>query len=284
MTNIIDKYYNKVQDILLKGNSSDFDNDEYSHIVNNLEERYYNDTVGKKIPTESEEEEQDAVWGLFKKYQRLHGEVSNFVDRDPESQLAMKIDLGFELQAPQCPYDSEQFSDIQKAITLYISKRVKTSEDEFSKPLLSGIPQTQLPQQEIQVIVENLTSISHSIKNYVEYYDDGQWNWETDLPFISQYVFEKAAELTYAIIHGDNIETLSYDIKDAFSYFQISVPTQFQMRLDGVVGKLDDVVLDIISFINKKDYDLCNKETWLRPILFNLALDGMLYTLENYRF
>ena len=41
MTNIIDKYYNKVQDILLKGNSSDFDNDEYSHIVNNLEERYY---------------------------------------------------------------------------------------------------------------------------------------------------------------------------------------------------------------------------------------------------
>ena len=33
MTNIIDKYYNKVQDILLKGNSSDFDNDEYSHIV-----------------------------------------------------------------------------------------------------------------------------------------------------------------------------------------------------------------------------------------------------------
>ena len=77
MTNIIDKYYNKVQDILLKGNSSDFDNDEYSHIVNNLEERYYNDTVGKKIPTESEEEEQDAVWGLFKKYQRLHGEMSN---------------------------------------------------------------------------------------------------------------------------------------------------------------------------------------------------------------
>ena len=101
---------------------------------------------------------------------------------------------------------------------------------------------------------------------------------------VIQEVFEKAAELTYAIIHGDNIETLSYDIKDAFSYFQLSVPTQFQMRLDGVVGKLDDVVLDIISFINKKDYDLCNKETWLRPILFNLALDGMLYTLENYRF
>lgn len=50
MTEIINKYYNKVQDIMLKGNSSDFDNDEYSHIVNNLEERYYKRYCGKENP------------------------------------------------------------------------------------------------------------------------------------------------------------------------------------------------------------------------------------------
>ena len=282
MKDFIIKYYGRMRDYLLEAKAEGADIESIAFEVGKLEEEYFNEMDENISSTDSEYEEQNAVWGLFRKFDRLYGENSNFVERDAKSLLAMKIDLGFGIYTPPCPYSEEDYPDIQKKITTFISQRVKTPEDEDSKPLLSGIPQTQLPQQEIQVIVENLTSISHSIKNYVEYYDDGQWNWETDLPFISQYVFEKAAELTYAIIHGDNIETLSYDIKDAFSYFQISVPTQFQMRLDGVVGKLNDVVLDIISFINKKDYDLCNKETWLRPILFNLALDGMLYTLEKY--
>ena len=51
--------------------------------------------------------------------------------------------------------------------------------------------------------------------------------------------------------------------------------------LIGVVDIIDNIVLDITEFIEKNDYHLCDKETWFRPILFNIALEGMLYTLEQ---
>ena len=50
----------------------------------------------------------------------------------------------------------------------------------------------------------------------MDYYDDGSWNWVTDCPFIVQYVFEKAAELTYKVAKGENSDGLEYDIREAF--------------------------------------------------------------------
>ena len=53
------------------------------------------------------------------------------------------------------------------------------------------------------------------------------------------------------------------------------------MKLDSIVDKLDNIVLDVTAFIEKNDYHLCDKETWFRPFLFNVALEGMIYTLEQ---
>ena len=130
-------------------------------------------------------------------------------------------------------------------------------------------------------IINNLIRISHSLTDYVDYYDDGSWNWAIDCRFIVQYVFEKAAELTYKVAMGETTDGLGYDIRECLVYFLLSVPVTFQMKLDSVVDKLESIVFDITYFIEKNDYHLCDKETWFRPILFNIALDGMLYTLEQ---
>ena len=53
------------------------------------------------------------------------------------------------------------------------------------------------------------------------------------------------------------------------------------MKLDSEVDKLDSIVLDITDFIEKNDYHLCNKLTWFYPMIFDIALNGMFYTLEQ---
>ena len=270
-----------MRDYLLKANSEEEDVEGIAFEVGKLEEEYFNETGENMASTDSEYKEQNAVWGLFRKFERLYGENSNFVERDAKSLLAMKIDLGFGIYTPPCPYSEEDFPDIQKKITTFISQRVKTPEDADSMPLLIGVAKMQLPQEKIKYIIENLTRMSHSLTDYVDYYDDGSWNWVTDCPFIVQYVFEKAAELTYKVAKGENSDGLEYDIREAFSYFQLSVPDSFQMKIDSVVDIIDNIVLDITEFIEKNDYHLCDKETWFRPILFNIALEGMLYTLEQ---
>lgn len=281
MKDFIIKYYGRMRDYLLKANSEEEDVEGIAFEVEGLKEEYYNKTGENMASTDSEYKEQNAVWGLFRKFDRLYGENSNFVERDAKSLLAMKIDLGFGIYTPPCPYSEEDFPDIQKIITTFISQRVKTPEDADSMPLLTGVAKMQLPQEKMKYIIENLTRMSHSLTDYVDYYDDGSWNWVTDCPFIVQYVFEKAAELTYKVAKGENSDGLEYDIREAFSYFQLSVPASFQMKIDSVVDIIDNIVLDITEFIEKNDYHLCDKETWFRPILFNIALEGMLYTLEQ---
>ena len=204
-------------------------------------------------------------------------ELDSDIHRDPESCLAIKKDL----DTHPCPYKEDDVPEIQRTITNYISQRVKTAEDEVSKPLLSGIPKTKVPQEQVSYIFNSLAGLCHSITDYVAYYDDGNWNWEIDCKFIVQYVFEKAAELTYYVINEKSIDDLSYDIKEAFSYFQIDVPDTFQESIDGETNKLRDIVIDIVSFIKKNDFNLCDKEAWFRPFISNIATCGMMYTLEH---
>lgn len=219
--------------------------------------------------------------GTIQKFDRLHGNDSNFVVRDPESLLAKKLDLGLGTYVPPCPFSEEDFPKIQKIIINHIIKRSKTAEDENSKPLLKGVAQSELSREQMNYIVDKITRISHTLTDYVDNYDDGSWNWQVDCRFIVQYVFEKAAELTYKVAKGEDTDGIGYDIREAFSYFQLSVPEAFQMKLDSEVDKLNRIVLDTTDFIEKNNYHLCNKLTWFYPMVYDVALNGMFYTLEQ---
>lgn len=281
MKDFIIKYYGRMRDYLLEANAEDADVESIASEVERLEDEFYNETDEDMASTDSKYEEENAVWGLFKKFDRLHGENSNCVVRNPESLLAKKMDLGSDTDNSSCPYSEEDFPNIQKKIIKYIIKRVNTPDDDNSEPLLTGDAQSQLSQEQMNYIVDKITRISHTLTDYVGNYDDGNWNWQADCRFIVQYVFEKVAERTYKVAKGENCDELGYDIREAFSYFQLSVPEAFQMKLDSVVDKLDGIVLDITSFIEKNDYHLCNKLTWFYPMIYNSALNGMLYTLEQ---
>ena len=281
MKDFIIKYYGRMRDYLLEANAEDADIESIAFEVERLKEEFYNETDENIASTDSESEEQNAVWGLFRKFDRLHGEDSNFIERDAESLLAKKMDLGFGNSNSPCPYSEEEFPNIQKKIINYMIKRAKTPEDDNSKPLLKGDAQSQLSQEQMENIINNITRVSHSLTDYVNNYDHGDWNWQLDCRFIVQYVFERAAELTYKVVMGETSDEPGHDIREAFSYFQLSVPEAFQMKLDSVVDKLDGIVLDITSFIEKNDYHLCNKLTWFYPMIYNSALNGMFYTLEQ---
>ena len=281
MKDFIIKYYGRIRDYLLEANTEEADVESIAFEVERLKEEFYNETDESIDSTDSECEEQNAVWGLFKKFDRLHGEDSNFVERDPESLLAKKMDLGFGIDNSPCPYSEEDFPKIQKNIINYMIKRAKTAEDEYSKPLLKGDAHSQLSHEQMEYVVGIITRVSHSLTDYVDNYDHDDWNWQADCRFIVQYIFEKAAELTYKVVMGETSDEPGYDIREAFTYFQLSVPDTFQMKLDSVVDNLDSIVLDTTDFIEKNDYHLCNKLTWFYPMIYNAALNGMFYTLEQ---
>jgi len=283
MRDFIILYYNRMRDYLLQAKKEGL-NDLLSFEIEHLEEDYYNKVEKEMASADfeySEDEEQNPVRGLFRKFDRLYGQTAKIVERDPQSHLATTLDESWDNNIAICPYAEEYFPEIQSNITNYISKQVTSTEDIDIKPLLTGVAQTQLAQEQMTFMVNNLTQFSHFITDYVDYHDVGDWNWQIDSIFIFQYVFEKSAELTYLVSKGKDTERLQYDIRDAFSYFQLSVPDELQMKIDGVVDNFENIVMDITSFIEQNNYYLCDKETWFRPILFNIALAGMRFTLEQ---
>lgn len=281
MEDFIVKYYKGIKGLLQQGSLEEVDKEELALEANKLNDKYFNEWE-KRISSEVFEfEGEHALNGLFKKFDRLYGNDTNYIVRDAESNLAQKLDWGMGIDVSSCPYSEDALPDIQKKITNFISQRARTAEDEMSTPLLTRDAKTELHQEQINFIVNNLIDISHDIKKYVDYYDNGTWNWQIDCVFIMQYVFEKAAEITYMFAKEQSTEGISYDIREAFTYFQTSVPEDFQELLDSSVDKLENIVLDITSYIEKHDYHTCDKETWFRPIVFNIALEGMLFTLEQ---
>lgn len=281
MKDFLKPYYQRIKDILVEASTEDVDLEELTFEVDKLKDEFYNELESRSTSTEFVFEGEDAVKGLIKKYERLFGEESNYVNRNPESRLAIKLDLGFGAYNPPCPYSEKDFPNIQKKIINQMLKRVETPEDEDSKPLLKRVAQSKLSQEQMKYVVDYMTRISNSLTEYVVNHNHNDWNWLIDCHFIVQYVFEKTAELTYKVSKGETTDGLEYDIREAFTYFQLSVPDSFQMKLDSVTDKLDNIVLDITNFIEKNDYHLCNEETWFRPMVFNAALNGMLYTLEQ---
>lgn len=282
MKELLKPYYHKAKDLLLKADSDDMDLEEIRFEIDRLQQEFYDVTEKHHNPDEYKIEGEDAVCGLFEKFERLYGEDSQIHNnRDSESGLSINIDMGFEGFQSQYLETEEDPSSIQKEITTFISQRVKTSEDEFEKPLLTGIVKTQITQGQVNSLVNNLTELSHSFTEYVDFYDKGSWNWKRDCIFIAQYVFEKAAELTYKVVFDKRSEEWSYDIIDSFSYFQIDVSEDLQEKIDGEVCKLQVILIDIMSFVERNDYNKLDKDTWFRPIIFNIGLEGMLFTLEN---
>lgn len=282
MKELLISYYHKAKDLLMKADSDDMDLEEIRFEIDRLQQEFYDVTEKHHNPDEYKIEGEDAVCGLFEKFERLYGEDSQIHNNiDSKSGLSINIDLGFEGFQPQYFETEEDPSSIQKEITTFISQRVKTSEDEFEKPLLTGIVKTQITQGQVNSLVNNLTELSHSFTEYVDFYDKGSWNWKRDCIFIAQYVFEKAAELTYKVVFDKRSEEWSYDIINSFSYFQIDVSEDLQEKIDGEVCKLQDILIDIMSFVERNDYNKLDKDTWFRPIIFNIGLEGMLFTLEN---
>ena len=282
MKELLKPYYHKAKDLLLKADSDDMDLEEIRFEIDRLQQEFYDVTEKHHNPDEYKIEGEDAVCGLFEKFEQLYGEHALlYYNRDEESGLAIKLDWGLDGFLPQRLDTKEDPSSIQNKITSFISQRVKTSEDEFEKPLLTGIVKTQITQGQVNSLVNNLTELSHSFTEYVDFYDKGSWNWKRDCIFIAQYVFEKAAELTYKVVFDKRSEEWNYDIIDSFSYFQIDVSEDLQEKIDGEVCKLQDILIDIMSFVERNDYNKLDKDTWLRPIIFNIGLCGMHYTLEN---
>ena len=282
MKDLLKPYYHKAKKLLLKADSDGMDLEEIRFEIDRLQQEFEVITEKHLNPDEYKIEGEDAVCGLLEKFERLYGEDSQMHDnRDVESGLSIKLDWGLEGYQSQRPDSEEDKISIQKGITSFISQRVKTSEDEFEKPLLTGIVKTQITQGQVNSLVNNLTELSHSFTEYVDFYDKGNWNWKKDCVFIAQYVFEKSAELTYKVVFNGRADEWSYDIIDSFSYFQIDVPEDLQEKIDGEVCKLQDILIDIMSFVERNDYNKLDKDTWLRPIIFNIGLEGMLFTLEN---
>ena len=285
MREFIAKYYNKMKEVLQRENSTEIDIEELTFEVDKIIEQFY-DEIEKNTNSTTNEYEfdgEDAVKGLFTKFDRLKGVITKSDNRNPESGLAEYIDLecGIPYQTPPCPYSEESFPDIQKKIIDFLTERVRKAKDEYSRPLISGSIKQQMSQKQYNFITNNLIALSHSFNDYVEFYDKGNWNWQLDLEFIVLYVFDKAVELTCNVVEGKSTDGLHYNIREAFTFYHTAISDTLHEKIDGEIDKLHKIAIDVHSFIEQNNYHLCNKETWFRPVVFTIAVNGMRYVIEQ---
>lgn len=283
MNGLMKKYYDEIKELLLQGNSSNLGDEELEMKAHFLERNYDRDLDNLMATTKQIEiDGEAAICGLFTKFRRLFGEPAQ-INRTPGSPLSSYPGGEYETIELQCPYSEEEIPDIQKQIIGYINDQARTIHegDTYCEPLLSGLQQKEISTDKLLVIASNLKTISHAMVEYINQNVNSSWNWRYDCEFLAQYIFEKAIELTYYITKGSPIENLSYDVDEAFSYFQTNIPNKLQEKVDSVVGELQELVTNTTWFIKENKYNRCDKEAWLSPFLFEIGTIGIWFTLEQ---
>ncbi len=287
MKDFIKKYADKVKNLILNGEEIDLQ--DLSYKVEQLEQEFYRILEKEEDFGNVRLEGTEIVSGLITKLKRLYPIGVRSYNRDYETHLAQKLDLGFGYEEKPCPYeqDEETLGQLQKNVTLFLAKRSKndpTEDDpEFANVLLTGESVHKLSYNQMNPIIGILTDLTHAFVNYIEYYKPEGWHWFIDCIILSQYIFEKIAELTYKVLNNEDTDDWSYNIREAFTYYEPEVSEELLAAINNKVGCLEDLVSDTIQFIENKDIDSCDFEVWLRPIFFNIGVQGMQFTLEQHK-
>ena len=285
MKYLIKEYTKKINAIIAKAET--MDPQDLSYEVEQIEEEYYNALEKEEDHGRIHIEHANAIPGIITKLKRIYPTECELYNRDYESHLAQRLDFGFGYVEKPCPYGQNEDTLIllQQSVTSFIANRAKVDpnvdEPEFSDVLLTGIPVNRFSDMEMSSFVSTLKDLSHSFVGYIDCYKPEGWHWSLDCILLSQYIFEKMAELTYKILKKEDTEDWSYDIEEAFSFYELDVPEPLLYAIYDKVETLENLLSDTIDYIDSKDIDSCDFEVWLRPIFFNIGLDAMLFTLEQ---
>ncbi len=277
----IKAYYDDVKDLLIQGASEEVDHEELNLEVKRLEKQFGREIEKRTTQNKFIFDGEEAVYGLLQRFYRLYGDDSQYVTRDSETSLALKLDYGWGFEMPLCPYSEDEYIRIQQNITARMAVLAKTPTDEFEQPLILGEIKKMISKDEVNFIVKNLSIICSDFIEYIESKDNGQWNWNCDCYYLAQYLFEKAIEITYYVANKKDLDNISYLFADAFKYKQVNVPNEMQESIDSAVNRLENVVMETLSYIEDNNYHLCNKAVWLYRFLLNIGLFGLNYTLEH---
>lgn len=280
MEPFIEKHIAAVKTLLRE--AANTDPDELEFLIQQEESDFYEELEESMEAGELEVEGEQIVRGLLKKLNRLYPTEPTLYYRDSESLLATEPDIvGMGPIEQDCSYNEEDYPEIMNAIANHMDEKAKAKNDEWDEPLLCGIREQYISPSQRMAVSDKLIELVHDFTEYLNDYRPDFWNWKIDLLVLSQYVFEKAAELTTEVLHGNDLEGIHYDIQEAFSYYEFPIPAQLQNAIDASVETFEEIILDTISFLEMHDYDTCDLEIWYRMVLFKIGQIGIEFTLEQ---
>ena len=283
MKSVIEKHIAAVKELLYQGEEMDID--ELAFLVQQEEHDLEVDLEKSSVPGELELEGEQVVFGLLKKLKRIYPIEPQIFERDNESLLAVNPDiLEMGPQEEPCRYDSRDYPEIIQAISSFLDERSQKAEHECDEPLLNNIldpVSSMLIKDNASKIIKYLEGLSQDFINYINNYRPDFWNWQVDLLVLSQYVFEKAVELTISLSSGEWIDYEDFDIREAFTYYELRIPVQLQNSINANVSALESIIDDVSNFIDNRGYHTCPLDVWFRALLCKVGLLGVQFALEN---
>lgn len=283
----IKEYANRVKELIR--NEEDMYHGDLEFELQHLEEKYWQDYETESDHGQILLEGRNVFNSLVTKLERIHPLNGFGVVRDPETHLAQMFDLGFGYYVPEYPYDDDEdtFYELQKDLTLMIQNRSICDPDDddpdpdFTDVVLNNKQVNKLEDDDVRFIVNALSHLSAGLIRYIDYYKTDRWNWRADCVLFSQYIFEKAVELTYKVYKGEDTDELMFNINDIFKYYEVDVPEKLLYAIDNKVENLENLVYAAEDYIKKKDMHLCSSEFWLNPFFIYIGVIGMKFVLEQ---
>lgn len=208
----------------------------------------------------------------MRRIQCLHSLGHHNYVRDDISQLSFfqngHVSLTFNSHWNQ-KSEAELYQQITRYLTEMFNKGGNFGPQD--EPFYYGDICHKVSEEQMKEFAQTLTSATHKIANHIIENVSGNWAWEPDIFAYALYTFEKFIDYTYHIIAEENCE-LDFDAEALYETPALTIPMALERKMYEKEDKLNDIIKDLLDFIEVSDICNSNNAIWIRTVMFNIGL------------
>ena len=96
-----------------------------------------------------------------------------------------------------------------------------------------------------------------------------------------QYVFDRTLESFYLTYTEQNTDSVSYDLNEVGDYYELSLPTDFQMMVNLIVPKIVGIAGELYTYMKDNQYMELPVSKWMHFYMLASSSLAMKYVMEQ---
>lgn len=152
------------------------------------------------------------------------------------------------------------------------------SVENLSRFILQGNVVNAVSKEQALIYIQQMYLIAAGLSEQIDATEEGIESYNCHRLF--QYFFDRSAEVMYKMIVGKEEIDTTFDVREAWGYYELDIPEYLQVKITHIVGRLGVIFSSVYDYMKGKGYLSEPIAEWLPALLFSASALASRFMLE----